>query len=98
MPPPHSYEANRRSVRSDRVSGMGRESTPLCYCTEPLPSRSGRAVVALKQMDQLQLMTTEGPGGLLIMHLDGPLTLTTLFEFQDAVREQQATGLILALD
>jgi len=55
-------------------------------------------VVALKQMDQLQIMTTEGPGGLLIMHLDGPLTLATLFDFQESVRQQQATGLILALD
>ena len=56
------------------------------------------AVVVLKQMDQLQIMTTEGPGGLLIMHLDGPLTLATLFDFQESVRQQQATGLILALD
>jgi anti-sigma B factor antagonist len=49
-------------------------------------------------MDQLQILTAEGPGGFLIMHLDGPLTLATLFDFQDAVRQQQASGLILALD
>ena len=48
-------------------------------------------------MDQLQIRTTEGPGGLLIMDLDGPLTLATLFEFQNAVRQQHASGLILAL-
>ncbi|HEY1205646.1 MAG: STAS domain-containing protein [Bryobacteraceae bacterium] len=48
-------------------------------------------------MDQLQIRSTEGPGGILILHLEGPLTLTTLFEFQDTVRQQQAKGLILAL-
>ena len=49
-------------------------------------------------MDQLQIRTTEGPGGLLIMHLDGPLTLATLFGFQNAARQQQGNGLIIALD
>jgi anti-sigma B factor antagonist len=48
-------------------------------------------------MDQLQIRSTEGAGGIVILHLEGPLTLTTLFEFQDAVRKQQANGLILAL-
>ena len=49
-------------------------------------------------MDQLQIQITEGLGGVLVMHLEGPLTLATLFEFQDVVRQQQANGLILALD
>jgi len=48
-------------------------------------------------MDQLQIRTTAGPGGLLTMHLDGPLTIATLFEFQDAVRQPQSNGLILDL-
>ncbi len=48
-------------------------------------------------MDQLQLRSAEGPGGILILHLEGPLTLATLFEFQDTVRKQQAGGLIIVL-
>jgi anti-sigma B factor antagonist len=49
-------------------------------------------------MDQLQIRKAEGPAGLMIVHLDGPLTLATLFEFQDTVRQLQANGLIIALD
>jgi anti-sigma B factor antagonist len=48
-------------------------------------------------MDQLQIRRTGSPGGVLILHLEGPLTLTTLFEFQDTVRQQQANALIIAL-
>lgn len=48
-------------------------------------------------MDQLQIRSTEGPGGILTLHLEGPLTLATLSEFQDTVRKQQASGLILEL-
>jgi anti-sigma B factor antagonist len=48
-------------------------------------------------MDQLQIRSSEGPGGISILELEGPLTLTTLFDFQDTVRAKQAAGLILDL-
>lgn len=35
------------------------------------------------------------PRAVVALNLEGPLTLTTLFEFQDTVRKQQANTLIL---
>ncbi len=44
-----------------------------------------------------QICESEGPRGISIVHVEGPLTLGSLFEFQDAVRREHPAGLILAL-
>lgn len=49
-------------------------------------------------MEQIQIRDAEGPSGVRILHLEGPLTLNTLFDFQDAVRKEQPHGLIIVLD
>lgn len=47
---------------------------------------------------QLQIRTSCGAhDGHRIVHLSGPLTLATLFQFQDIVRSDRSTGLILDL-
>jgi|SRR5581483_6553582 len=48
-------------------------------------------------MDSLQIRT-DSQDGARTLYLNGPLTLNTLFEFQDIVRQEQAKGLILVLE
>jgi len=49
-------------------------------------------------MAELQIRGAEGSSGATILHLAGPLTLNTLFEFQDLVRKGgHANGLIIVL-
>lgn len=48
-------------------------------------------------MDKVELRAAEGPNGIRVLYVTGPVTLNTLFEFQDALRKEQATGLILSL-
>ncbi len=48
-------------------------------------------------MDPLEIRAADGPNGLRALYLAGPVTLNTLFEFQDRLRKEQGTGLILAL-
>jgi anti-sigma B factor antagonist len=47
-------------------------------------------------MPDLEIQTSSRPGGIRVMSLRGPLTLNTLFEFQNLVRSEQ-TGLIIDL-
>ena len=49
-------------------------------------------------MDKCEIRSADGPGGVKILSLDGPLTLNTLFEFQDVVRKDQTGGLIIVLE
>lgn len=48
-------------------------------------------------MDEIKIRSAGGPGGVQILYLDGPLTLSTLFEFQDTVRKRHEGGLIIEL-
>jgi anti-sigma B factor antagonist len=48
-------------------------------------------------MDNIQIRVAQGLGGLHILHLTGPLTLNTIFDFQDTIRSQSASGLIIVL-
>jgi len=49
-------------------------------------------------MTELQIRNDEGSGGARILHLAGPLTLSTLFEFQELVRkDRHSNGLIIEL-
>jgi anti-sigma B factor antagonist len=48
-------------------------------------------------MSEFEIRLVEGSGGTRILKLGGPLTLQTLFEFQDLVRKLAAPGLILDL-
>jgi len=49
-------------------------------------------------MDALEIQSDESPGGARLLHLNGPLTLNTLFEFQELVRKEHTKGLILVLE
>ena len=48
-------------------------------------------------MKEIQIRETEGPGGIRTLHLEGPLTLQTLFDFQRAVRAHEPPALIISL-
>jgi anti-sigma B factor antagonist len=48
-------------------------------------------------MSEFKIRIVEGAGGTRILKLEGPLTLQTLFEFQDLVRKLETPGLILDL-
>ena len=48
-------------------------------------------------MDQLKIEILPGADGTRILRLDGPLTLTTLFEFQDAARHDRSAVTIVDL-
>ena len=49
-------------------------------------------------MDQIQIRCTKDTSGTCLLDLQGPLTLATLFEFQNAVRSETSGGLIIALE
>jgi anti-anti-sigma factor len=49
-------------------------------------------------MDQIQIRCAKDASGTCLLHLEGPLTLATLFEFQNAVRSENSDGLIVALE
>ena len=42
-------------------------------------------------MDELKINTEKGASGAVIIRLNGPLTLNTLFDFQDMVRKETAS-------
>ncbi len=48
-------------------------------------------------MSEFEIRIVEGAEGTRILKLEGPLTLKTLFEFQDLVRKLVPAGLILDL-
>jgi len=48
-------------------------------------------------MDQIELRTEDAPNGIRTLYVAGPVTLNTLFEFQDAIRKEQGPGLIVSL-
>jgi anti-sigma B factor antagonist len=48
-------------------------------------------------MDKFEIRSSQGASGASVLHLSGPLTLNTLFEFQDRVRKEQGNGLIIVL-
>lgn len=49
-------------------------------------------------MDGLEIRSDESRSGARLLSLSGPLTLNTLFEFQDIVRKEHSKGLILVLE
>ncbi len=48
-------------------------------------------------MDKCEIRTAQSSSGATVLHLSGPLTLNTLFEFQDLVRKENAGGLLIVL-
>ncbi len=48
-------------------------------------------------MDELKINVEKGASGAGILRLNGPLTLNTLFEFQDLARKETAPALVLDL-
>jgi anti-sigma B factor antagonist len=48
-------------------------------------------------MDKCEIKPAKSANGTSVLHLSGPLTLNTLFEFQDIARTQQPGGLIIEL-
>ncbi len=48
-------------------------------------------------MDNLQLRAVDGPNGIRVLYLSGPVTLNTLFELQNALRNEHGAGLIISL-
>jgi anti-anti-sigma factor len=49
-------------------------------------------------MDKCEIRSAQGASGASILHLSGPLTLNTRFEFQNVVRKEQSGGLIIVLE
>jgi anti-anti-sigma factor len=49
-------------------------------------------------MDQLQIRCAKDANDTCVVHLEGPLTLSTLFEFQNVVRNENSGGLIIVLE
>src|SRR6516164_5060301 len=49
-------------------------------------------------MDQIQIRCAKDASGTCVLHLEGPLTLATLFEFQNVVRSENSGGLIIVLE
>lgn len=54
--------------------------------------------VKLGAMDALEIRSAETRNGARALYLNGPLTLNTLFEFQDVVRQEPSKGLIIVLE
>jgi anti-sigma B factor antagonist len=48
-------------------------------------------------MNEIHMQESESARGVRTLHLEGPLTLATLFDFQRAVHQRQAGGLIISL-
>lgn len=48
-------------------------------------------------MDQMELRAVDGPNGIRVLHVAGPVTLNTLFDLQDTIRKEQGNGLIISL-
>ncbi|HUI76901.1 MAG TPA: STAS domain-containing protein [Bryobacteraceae bacterium] len=48
-------------------------------------------------MDKFEVRCSQGASGASILNLSGPLTLNTLFEFQDQLRKEQGNALIIVL-
>jgi anti-anti-sigma factor len=48
-------------------------------------------------MDELKIEVTKGASGVQVYRLFGPLTLSTLFEFQDLVRSETSTAVVIDL-
>jgi len=48
-------------------------------------------------MEKFELRCDKGPTGTCVLYLSGPLTLSTLFEFQNEVRKEDSGGLIVSL-
>jgi anti-sigma B factor antagonist len=48
-------------------------------------------------MDKCEIRSAAGASGATILHLSGPLTLNTLFEFQETVRKEHPGGLIIVV-
>ncbi len=49
-------------------------------------------------MDEIDIRMDEAPDGVQVVHLTGPLTVRTVFDFQDVVRNRKPrTGRIVAL-
>src|SRR5262249_26258773 len=46
----------------------------------------------------IQIRCTKDTSDTCVVHVEGPLTLSTLFEFQNVVRAENAGGLIVVLD
>jgi anti-sigma B factor antagonist len=49
-------------------------------------------------MDKCEIRSAQGATGANVVHLSGPLTLNTLFDFQDVVRKDHPGGLIIVLE
>jgi anti-anti-sigma factor len=49
-------------------------------------------------MDQIQVRCAKDASGTCVVRLEGPLTLSTLFEFQNVVRSENSGGLIIVLE
>jgi anti-anti-sigma factor len=48
-------------------------------------------------MDELKIEVTTSPAGVKVYRLIGPLTLSTLFEFQDLVRSETSSAVVVDL-
>jgi anti-sigma B factor antagonist len=48
-------------------------------------------------MDDLQIETAPGAGGVQVIKLTGPFTITTMFDFQSTMREQKPAVTLLDL-
>lgn len=48
-------------------------------------------------MEELQIQSSQTPAGTCVIRLSGPLTLRTLFDFQDAARKETSAPLIVDL-
>ena len=48
-------------------------------------------------MEKFEVRSSQGASGATILHLSGPLTLSTLFDLQDQVRKQPDYGFIIVL-
>jgi len=48
-------------------------------------------------MDQFEIRSDRSANGTTVLYLSGPVTLNTLFEFQDALRKETTGGLIIVL-
>lgn len=49
-------------------------------------------------MEQIRIEREEGSNGAAIFHIEGPLTLSTVFDFQSTLRESNSSGVILDLN
>jgi anti-anti-sigma factor len=51
----------------------------------------------VESMDKCEIRSAQSSSGATVLHLSGPLTLNTLFDFQDLVRKEQTGGLIIVV-